>query len=213
MIFMGYPAHQVIAANRVATVGLASAGYYKFEKKGLIDHKIGFFIAIFATIGSYFGARIVVYTDTEILERLIAVVIIVLLILTLLKKDIGLKPKKLSKRHYIIGGIASFFLGIYLGFIGLAGGTFLVYLGVLGFGLTFLKSSGTIKIAGGIASLIASIVFFFNGLIVWDITIALTLGFTIGSYIGAHYSDKIGDIWIRRLFMGICAVMALTLLF
>jgi hypothetical protein len=30
------------------------------------------------------------------------------------------------------------------------------------------------------------------------------LGIFLGSYIGAHYSDKIGNVWLKRLFLWNC---------
>ncbi|MBS3102961.1 sulfite exporter TauE/SafE family protein [Candidatus Woesearchaeota archaeon] len=213
MIFLGIPVHETIAANRFGTIGLVGTGYYKFQKKKLVNHKIGLFIAFFAAIGSYFGTKLVLSVDARILEKIISIVIIALLSLTLFNKNIGLEAKRVGKRHMLMGSFASLLLGAYIGFMGLAAGTFLIYLAVMVFGQTFLQSAGTIKIPGGIASLISAIIFWLNGKIIWSFAIVLFASYSIGSYIGAHYSDRIGNVWLRRMFIAVSAVMALTLLF
>ncbi len=34
----------------------------------------------------------------------------------------------------------------------------------------------------------------------------------IGSYFGAHYSDRIGNVWLKRMFFVIVLIMAVKLL-
>jgi uncharacterized membrane protein YfcA len=41
---------------------------------------------------------------------------------------------------------------------------------------------------------------------------AMFFGCAIGSYFGAHYSDRIGNVWIKRLFIVMVLIMAIKLL-
>jgi uncharacterized membrane protein YfcA len=36
-------------------------------------------------------------------------------------------------------------------------------------------------------------------------------GSCIGSYASAQYSDRIGNVWIKRIFVGVALVMAIKL--
>jgi uncharacterized membrane protein YfcA len=38
------------------------------------------------------------------------------------------------------------------------------------------------------------------------------VGCCIGSYVSAQYSDRLGNVWIKRLFIMIVLIMALKLL-
>lgn len=213
LIFLGFPVYESLAVSRVGTLGLTSSGYYQFRKKGLVNHKIAFFIATFSVIGAYFGTKLVLTVNAAILQKIIGIIMLVILIFTLLNKNIGLKTKKLRKRHYIIGSFLSLLFGFYSGFIGLAAGVFLIYLSVLVFGQTFLKSAATIKIPGFVSSLMVVIIFWINGKIIWSIAIILFIAMAIGSYIGVRYSEKIGNVWLRRSLLVVVGVMALRLLF
>lgn len=213
LLFLGFPPIETIAISRFGVLGLTISGYYKFQKKGLVNHRIAFFIMIFAVIGSFIGTSLVLTVDDALLERLIGIIILVMLAFAFMSKNVGMEAKKLGKMHYVIGGFLSLVLGLYIGFIGLAAGTFLIYLSIFVFGLTFLQSAATIKIPGFVSSLVAVGIFWFNDKIIWSIAILLFIAMFIGSYIGAHYSDKIGNVWLRRLFMIVVGIMALRLLF
>jgi uncharacterized membrane protein YfcA len=55
-------------------------------------------------------------------------------------------------------------------------------------------------------------IFAVHGVIIYSMGISLFLGTFLGSYIGAHYSDKIGNVWIKRLFFVIVLIMAIKLI-
>lgn len=213
VIFLGYPIHTAIAVNRFGTVGLTAFGYAKFREKGLVNHKIGFFMSGFTLVGAYFGTKIVLQTGADVLEKIVGIIIIVMIIFAVFNKNIGINSKKIGKRHMVIGAVLSLLLGMYIGFIGLGAGTFLIYLGVLVFGQTFLQSTATIKIPGGIASALSALIFWLNGKLIWDVAVVLFVSMSIGSYVGAHYSDRIGNIWLRRLVLAVSGLMAITLFF
>lgn len=213
LLHFGYPVYETVAATKLGTLGITSSGYYKFKKKKLVNHKISFFVTAFALIGSIIGTNLVLKTDEAVVEKIVGSVIILMALMALLKSDVGLKSKELRKRHYFAGAILSFILGIYIGFIGLAAGTFLVYMGIFVFGQTLLQSAATIKIPGFISNLASVIILLLNGKMMWLIGIILFISMSIGSYIGAHYSDKIGNVWLKRIFIATAAIMALKLLF
>jgi uncharacterized membrane protein YfcA len=77
---------------------------------------------------------------------------------------------------------------------------------------TFLECAATVKIAALLITAMAASIFAINGAIHYSLAAAMFIGAFIGSYIGAHYSDKIGNVWIKRLFFVIVLVMAIKLL-
>ena len=137
-----------------------------------------------------------------------------MLFITFLKPEIGIERTKhvIKKHEYLIGIAFSFFLGIYAGFYGAGTGTFVSYILILLFGQTFLESAATRNTVTLPPSLLATIIFALAGVIIYSLGIALFVGYFIGSYIGAHYSDKIGNVWVKRLFFGIVLIMAIKLI-
>jgi hypothetical protein len=57
-----------------------------------------------------------------------------------------------------------------------------------------------------------ALTFAYHGAIHYPFALALFLGSCLGSFTGAHYSERIGNVWIKRLFIGIVLVMAIKLL-
>lgn len=214
LIFLGLPPNIAIGTNRLGTNGLIISGLYAFNRKGMVNYKVGLTIGIPALVGSFFGANLVLQINLLILKYVIGIITLIMLFFTFLKPEIGIeKTKHVIKKHeYLIGVILSFFLGIYSGFYGAGTGTFVSYILILVFGQTFLESAGTRKTVTLLPSLLATIIFAFAGVIIYSLGIALFAGNFIGSYIGAHYSDKIGNVWIKRLFFGIVLIMALKLI-
>jgi len=214
LIFLGLPPLIAIGTNRFGVLGLLIAGWYKFDRKGMIDYKIAFIVAIPGILGSVVGANLVLQIDEDILTKVIAIITFVIFIIIVVKPKLGVQKTKLTiKSHeYLIGIILSFFLGIYVGFYGGAAGTFLSYILILLFGQTFLESAGTRKIANFSSAGIATAIFALSGGINYTVGLVLFVGSFVGSYIGAHYSDKIGNIWIKRLFYVVVSAMIIKLI-
>jgi uncharacterized membrane protein YfcA len=214
LIFLGLPPHVAIGTNRLGTNGMIISGLYAFHKKRMIDYRIGLSVCIPTLLGSFLGANLVLQVNVLILRYVIAVITIVMLCFTFLKPEIGIAKTKQNtkKNEYSIAVVLSFFIGIYGGFYGAGVGTFVSYVLILLFGQTFLESAATRKTVTLFPSVLATTVFVFAGVITYSLGIALFIGNFIGSYVGAHYSDKIGNVWVKRMFFGIVLIMAIKLI-
>jgi uncharacterized membrane protein YfcA len=67
------------------------------------------------------------------------------------------------------------------------------------------------KIAGILTSTAAAATFAYHGAIHIPAALTLFAGCCTGSYIGAHYSDRIGSVWIKRIFIGAVLIMVVKL--
>jgi len=214
LIFLGIPPHTAIASNRAGFLGLFFPSIYKFHQKKLINWKIGWAIGVPAFLGAYFGAHFLFQVDEELLKKLIGIVALLVLICVILKKEIGMqsRTRKTHILEYILGGIFAFgagFLGSLVGGVG----TYLSYILLLFFGQTFLESAGTRKIAGLLIAAMATTVFISKGAVDYQIAGILFAGTWVGAYIGAHYSEQIGNLWTRRGFIIIVGIMSIKLIF
>jgi uncharacterized membrane protein YfcA len=214
LILLGLPPHTAIGTNRLGVIGMAVAGWYQFGKKGMINYEIGYTVALPALMGSILGANLVLKINEAILKQVIAVMTILILVFIVSKPKMGIQKSKheIKKYEYLIGGLLSFFIFIYSGFYGAGTGALLTYVLILLFGQTFLESAATRKIAQLISTVMASIVFAISGVISYPLGAALLTGCFIGSYVGAHFSDRIGNIWLKRLFFVIVLIMAIKLM-
>lgn len=211
LILLGLPPHTAIGTNLSGMIGVAGAGWYKFHKKRMVDYKIGFLIGVPAAVGAILGANLVLQINEEVLRRAIAILtILILVFMVVVKPKVGMEKSSSIVRNYeyLLGAVMSFFLGIYGGFYGPGTATFLSYILILLFRQTFLESAATVKIAVLFVTTLAALIFAINGAVDYYLASAMFIGGFIGSYIGVHYSDRIGNVWIKRLFIVVVLLMA-----
>jgi uncharacterized membrane protein YfcA len=215
LIHLGLPPHTAIGTDRLGITGLTSVGWYKFHEKGLIHYRIALIMGVAAVVGSFLGANLVLQISMTLLKRIIALVTLFLLVLAIGQPKLGVekKDRAIKGHEYGMGIFMSFIVGIYGGFYGAMAGTFLLYILLFAFKQTFLEGTATLKLSSFMMTLMAAFVFAGKGAIDYPMAIAMFLGCAIGSYIGAHYSDRIGNIWIKRLFIIVVLIMVIKLLF
>jgi uncharacterized membrane protein YfcA len=103
-------------------------------------------------------------------------------------------------------------VGIYGGFYGAGAGTLLGYIMILVFRQTFLESAANNKVAGILMSATSAATYAYHGAIHLPSALVMFTGCCISSYVSARYSDRFGNIWIKRLFIMVILIMAMKLL-
>ena len=215
LITTGLPAHLAIGTNRFAMIFNTGTGAFEYHRKVNYKIKLALFLAIFASIGSYLGANIVLQIDEIILKYIIGILMLIMGSLILYKKKLGLKERKikLTKRNYILIALLSFLLGIYGGFFGAGVSTMFTFMFVALMGMSFIKSAGITRFIVSILSIIAAIVFLINMKIDFLFGIILIISFVAGAKIGVKLAFKAGNVWVRRLFIFLIVISSIKLLF
>lgn len=214
LIFLGLPVSMAIGTNRFSSFGSIFTGLYKFGKEKKIAYKLAFPLAIIATTGSVIGSSFVVQINEEILKKIIAIFLIFITLVLIFHNKAGLKPKKslLSLNNKIIGYILIFFIGIYAGFFGAAYATMIMYVLIFLFGLTFLRSAGTIKIIALPLTIATTIIFVLHGKVYFFYGGALLVGRALGAYLGAGFGLKKGEGFAKLLFIIVVLITGIKLL-
>lgn len=142
---------------------------------------------------------------------MIGVVLIVLLGLMLTKQNFGLKTVETSKDKRVIGLFLFLLISLFASLFG-GSGPLKVYVLTYFFGMTVLDVIAT-GLVPWLFLLIASLAIFAKeGLIDYQAGFVLMVGMAVGGYIGAHWSIKKGDRWVRRLFFGFVIISSVKLL-
>ena len=78
-------------------------------------------------------------------------------------------------------------------------------LATLGFiGLTDIHQMNALKnILGSLINVVAAIMFICRDLVDWPKVGIMTTGAIAGYYLGSHYSQKIPQVWVRRIVLAI----------
>jgi uncharacterized membrane protein YfcA len=214
LILLGLSPHSAIATDRMGVTGIGIAGLYKFHQKGLVRYRIGFVTGIPILVGSFIGATLVLRISPSTLKNIIAVITVSVLALLVLQPKLGIEKvqRPLRTRDFLVGMFLSLLVGIYGGFYGAGAATFVVYILIFVFGQTFLESAGTLKVGSIAMTATATLTFAYHGVIHYPLAIAMFMGSFIGSFTGAHYSDRIGNVWLKRLFIGVVLIVVIRLL-
>ena len=215
LILLGLPPHAAIGTDRFGIIGVGLAGWYKFQKKGLINYRIGFIVAIPVLFGTTLGSNLVLQISEGVLKNVIIILNILIMIFILLNPGIGVDKKAppLGNHKIAIGALLSFFVGIYGGFYGALAGTFVLYILILWFRLTFIQSAATLKIASVFMTVTAATIFSLHHAVNYALGAAMFAGCLIGSYLGAHYAERIGDVWVKRMFTAFIIIAVIKLIF
>jgi uncharacterized membrane protein YfcA len=109
----------------------------------------------------------------------------------------------------IAGYALTFLLGIYGGFFSGGYVTILTAVYVAIFRFTFVEAIATTKLMNVFSSAVATGVFMWHGLVNYRLGLVLGATMFVGALVGARVAIRIGNLWLRRIFL--TAVWALGL--
>ncbi len=215
LILLGLPPHTAIGTDRFGVMGIGWGGLMKFHRKGLVNYRLSLLMALPTFLGAIVGANLV-FTVSEYLLKIIIIITNVLCLLYLLlnpKSGVEERRQSTGAFKYWIGGLLCFLIGVYGGFYGAMAATFLAYVLIMWFGQTFIQGAANVKVAAILMTTSAAVVFLVKGAVDIPLGLATFAGCLCGSYLGAHFSDKVGNLWIKRFFILILALMIIKMAF
>jgi len=205
---------QTLASNKTASFLGTTVATVRYLKKVKIDWTHLLVCIAAAVTGSFSGALCVSYIRKEQFMPFIIMVLVLVLLYTLFKKELGLHhtDKHLSRSRYYTYAVATGgIIGFYDGLIGPGTGSFLIFAFVVLFGYNFLYASANAKLINCVTNLSALSFFFIKGHIVWRIALPVAAANMLGNYIGAHFALKKGSGFIRIFFIIVVTALILKL--
>ena len=118
LMWSGLPMLNVLGTNKFASTMGAFAGFLTYLRSGTIDKKIMRIMFPLSFIGSVIGVFVVREIPPDFLRPLVVVMLIVIAIYSVAKKNWGADKKsvRVSHKNYLLGLILIFVLGFYDGF-------------------------------------------------------------------------------------------------
>lgn len=160
-------------------------------------------------VASFAGAWLVTVVSAEFLRKLLPAVLLLVLIYTLVKKELGLQHTPHfsgRKEAWAAAGIGAV-VGFYDGFFGPGTGSFFVFLFVRLLGYDFLSASASAKFLNTASNGAALILFVAKGHIWWHFVLAMALANVVGSLLGTRLALKHGTGFVRLVFMGVVSAL------
>ncbi|MEH7415832.1 TSUP family transporter [Neobacillus drentensis] len=202
LLFTGLSPAAAVATNKLAgTIGSLTSTIM-FYRSGKLDIKSVYKLFPLTFIGSMIGAWTVDLMNPAVLKPLMLVMLAVVAIYTIFKKDWGsvATNKKLSMRHLVIFMILIFAIGFYDGFIGPGTGSFLIF-SFLMVGFDFLKAAGNAKFLNFGSNIAALMMFMFLGHVNYVYGISMGIAQIVGAICGSKFAIARGSGYVRALFI------------
>lgn len=211
MIMVGMSPRQAVATNIFAVIFMTVSASARFARAWRPHAGLLLPIGILTVITSALGAQLAVKLPEQVVKLVIGVSMAALVVfIALHRKSAG--PVAPTPARRTAGYLGTTLLGIYGGFFSGGYTTLMTVLCTVCFGLTMMESVAVTKPINLLSCLAASAVFFASGLIDLRIGVPLAAANLLGGWLGAHAALKGGERFVRLLFLGTVAALALKLL-
>lgn len=155
------------------------------------------------------GAWLVTWVSPAYLRMALPVVLLLVLVYTVAKKDMGRQHAPLFTgrgQTWAASGIGAV-VGFYDGFFGPGTGSFFVFLFVRVLGFGFLHASACAKFLNTATNLAALMLFAWKGHVWWHYAAAMAVANVVGSLAGTHMALRHGTGFVRGVFIVVVAAL------
>lgn len=207
-VFPQAPHTTLLGTGKLAGLAGTSSAIARFIRHVSIDWSLVLPAAAGAFMASLAGAWIATMFSPERFRTLVPLLLAVVLVYTLLHRDLGRvhEPRNHGHRGWLAAGSAGL-IGLYDGFFGPGTGSFLVFLFVRVFGLDFLHASASAKIVNAATNTAAIILFGLTGEIFWLLGLAMSGCNIAGAQFGSHIAIRRGSVLVRKVFLGVVGTL------
>jgi len=214
MFQFGIDAKVAVATNMFGLTFMSVGASIPFLRQRAIDLRKTWPLIAITVVGSALGALLAVLMTAGSLKLTISIAMIVVAAFILFRRDLGVKHvAAVTTGAMVLTYFLTFALGVYGGLYSGGYVTILTTVLVAFFGMTFTEAVASTKVINIFSSLIATVVFAWQGLVDYKLGIILSIAMFIGAYAGAHYASRMSDVWLRRIFLIAVFFLALKTLF
>ena len=162
-----------------------------------------------ALVGSFAGAWSVTAFSADSLRRALPLVLLVVLIYTLARKDLGRLHAPRHAGHIEAAWACGIgvVIGFYDGFFGPGTGSFFVFLFVRCLGYDFLHASASAKLLNTATNVAAIAAFAWKGHVWWHLATVMAVANVAGSLFGTRLALQHGAGFVRVIFMLVVAAL------
>ncbi|QZY53936.1 TSUP family transporter [Crassaminicella profunda] len=211
----GIPPHFALGTNKLGAIFGTVSSSAKFIQSKKVHFAMLKYMIPATIIGAILGVNTVLLIDQKILNIIVTILLFIVCIYTIFKKDLGSEDHftGMHRKNIIIGASIAFTLGFYDGFFGPGAGSFLIFSFITFLGFDFLISCGNAKILNTTSVITSFIVFAFHGKVIYSIGIPMGICMMLGALLGTQLAIKNGAKLIKPIFIviSICFMLKLSL--
>jgi uncharacterized protein len=217
MFQFGIDPRVAVATNMFGLTFGAVGASIPFLGKGVIERAKMPVLSILTVAGSALGAALVNYISGGGIRIIVTAAMIFVCLFTLLKRNAGVNktgPRPVAgSAAFNLAYTLTFLLAIYGGLYSGGYVTMLTASYVAFFGMTFTEAVATTKVINVFSSLIATLIFAWQGLIDYRLGLILGLTMFVGAYAGARIVTKLNDALLKRIFIATVLLLAAKMIY
>jgi uncharacterized membrane protein YfcA len=217
MFQFGIEPRTAVATNMFALVFLSIGGSLPFlrGRKNVDDRRRLRRLVLLTLAGSLLGALLLLRVPEHSVSPIVSGAMIATAVFSAVYRKSGAPgfAAPPSSAAELTGYALTFLLGIYGGFY--CGGyvTILTAVYTALFRQSFIEAVATTKLINVSSSAIATVVFMIHHLIDYRLGCILGITMFVGALLGARFSVRIGERWVRRIFLTALWALGLKALF
>ncbi|MDQ2747231.1 MAG: sulfite exporter TauE/SafE family protein [Acidobacteriota bacterium] len=203
-----------VATNMFGLTFMNIGATIPFLRRGAIDRRKVTPLVLITLVASAIGAVLLIYIAPQNIKLLVSIAMITVAVFTLIKRNAGIiAAAEISNRARYLTYVLTFALGIYGGLYSGGYTTLLTAVCVAFYGMTFTESVASTKLINVFSSLIASLIFMWQGLIDYQLGAILAITMFAAAYIGAFTVTKLNDVWLKRIFLATVLILAVKTIY
>jgi hypothetical protein len=209
MFQFGIDPRTAVATNMFALTFMSAGGSLPFLRGRSVPRKRLPALIALTLAGSLMGALLLLLMPRQSVKPIVSGAIIAVALFSSIYRKSGVREFAAapSAPAEMAGYVLTFVLGIYGGFFSGGYVTILTAVYVALFRLSFVEAVATTKLINVFSSGIATMVFLWQHLVDYRLGCILGLTMFLGALAGARLAIRLGDQWLRRIFLA--AVWAL----
>jgi uncharacterized membrane protein YfcA len=213
LLSMGVPPHIAFGTNKLQGMVGTLVATLKYYRHGYISMQKIYLGILFGLLGGVLGSIAAQIMSSEILRKIIPIMLFIILVYTICSPRMGQIDKKPKMNEFLFYLTFGFALAFYDGFLGPGTGSFWVFALTFFMGFNLIKATAYTKVFNLNSSFIAMLCFAIGGNIDYRLGLTMAAGQIIGGRLGAHLAITKGARLIRPFFLGMVSLTISTLVY
>jgi uncharacterized membrane protein YfcA len=215
MFQLGIDARVAIATNMFALTFMSIGGTLPFLRTNIVDRRRLPLLIALTLFGSAAGAVLLLLISLKAIPVIVSTAVIGLALFSMFynRSGVDLSPGIPSRRRELAGYALTLLMGFYGGLFSGGYVTILTAVFVAMFGMTFIEAVATTKLINIFSSGIAAVIFMWRGTVDYRLGAILAVVMFIGALLGARFARRLGNLWVRRIYLTAIWALGWKLLF
>ena len=212
LLWAGLSPVETLATNKLQASFGSFTATFNFVRQGAVNLRGARLAVVCTFVGASAGALLVQHLHTDVLERLIPVLLIGFAVYFLFSPRVA----DVDGHQRISDGAFAFTIatgvGFYDGFFGPGAGTFFAAGFILLLGYNLRRATAHTKLLNFTSNFASLLWFAVGGHVVWKIGLIMAIGQFIGAWTGSHLVLRHGARLVRPLLVTVSLLISLKLL-